>query len=148
MEKINYEAVKTEFRDRISPISPIIGRKYTITHSDETAQYFITIGRHYADDKMNVMRDEVLLTYENTEAGMVLMGEVLIDGEGVIGNADGRNEIFLREIPKALQAICYGDSRLFQANPELAKLPILIWFKSDNPKLNKLYDFGTMEEYC
>lgn len=147
MKKVDVSKVHTEMRDRVTPVSPIMGRKYTVTHSDETAELFVTIGRHYADDKIGPTRDEVLLTYENTETGMVLMGEVLIDDEEVNGNSKIRNEIFQREMSLALQAIRYGDRKLFQTKLELDELPILIWFRSSNPEYNKLYDFGTMSLY-
>ena len=69
MKKIDPSKVHAELRDRVSPISPILDRKYTVTHSDETADLFVTIGRHYADDKIGPTRDEVLLAYESTETG-------------------------------------------------------------------------------
>lgn len=147
MEKIDPSKVHGELRDRVTPVSPIMGRKYTVTHSDETADLFITIGRHYADDKIEPLRDEVLLTYENTETGMILLGEVLIEDENITGQAKRRSEIFEREMPKALQAIRIADSKLFQTKLELDELPILIWFRSTDPEYNKLYDFGTMSDY-
>ena len=130
MKKIDPSKVHAELRDRVSPISPILDRKYTVTHSDETADLFVTIGRHYADDKIGPTR-----------------GEVLIAGDEITGNAKMRSEIFEREMPIALQAIRYADWRLFQAKPDLDELPILIWFRSSEPEYNKLYDFGTMSEY-
>ena len=147
MKKIDPSKVHAELRDRVSPISPILDRKYTVTHSDETADLFVTIGRHYANDKIGPTRDEVLLAYESTETGMMLLGEVLIAGDEITGNAKMRSEIFAREMPIALQAIRYADRRLFQTKPDLDELPIFIWFRSSEPEYNKLFDFGTMSEY-
>lgn len=147
MKKIEPDRVYSELRDHISPISPVIGRKYTVTHSDETGELFVTIGRHYADDKIGPLRDEVLLAYENAETGMILLGEVLVEDEGITGSAEKRNEIFQMEMPIALQAIRIADQKLFQAKPELDEIPILIWFRSADPEYNKLYDFGTMKDF-
>lgn len=147
MKKMDSSRVHGELRDRVSPVSPILGRKYTVTHSDETGELFVTIGRQFADDKIGELRDEVLLVFENTETGTVLLGEVLVSDEEMNFAPERRNEIFLREMPKALQAVRIADARLYQAKPELDFITILIWFRSDDPKYNKLYDFGQMKEY-
>lgn len=147
MKKIDPDKVNVEFRDRVMPLGPIHERKYTMTHSDETAELFVTIGTKYANDKMIDIRDEVLLAFEFSSAGLLLMGEVIVDGEGIPGNAERRNEIFAREMGTALQAIRYADADFYQANPALDHVPVYIWFRSDDPAYNKLYDYGTMSEY-
>ena len=147
MKKIDRGKVNVEFRDGVMPLGPICERKYTMTHSDETADLFVTIGNEYAMDKMNELRDEVLLTFEYTPRGIVLAGEVIVDGRGISGDAETRNGIFARELSTALQAIRYADDEFFKVNPALDDIPIYIWFRSDDPVYNKLYDYGTMSEY-
>ncbi|MBR3771373.1 MAG: hypothetical protein IKL07_03810 [Clostridium sp.] len=147
MEKIEPARVFTEMRDYITPFQPVMGRKYTMTHSDETGDLYVTIGMQYAEDKVEPMRDEVRMEFEDTENGLVLVGEVLIDGDGVEGKSEFRNEIFAREMGIALQAIRYADQELFSSNPELDQIPVLIWFRSADPAYNKLYEYGTMSEY-
>ena len=59
MERFNPDKLFVEFRD-VTPTYPLLGRKYTQTHSDVTADLFVTIGLRYAFDKINPTRDEVL----------------------------------------------------------------------------------------
>jgi hypothetical protein len=60
MSKLNPEKLSVEFRQGVTPTEPIIPRRYTLTHSDITAELFLTIGSYYAYDKITAMRDEVL----------------------------------------------------------------------------------------
>ncbi|NFF79280.1 hypothetical protein FCV38_20465, partial [Clostridium sporogenes] len=60
MSKLNPEKLSVEFRDGVTSTEPILGRRYTLTHSDITAELFLTIGLTYAYDKISSMRDEVL----------------------------------------------------------------------------------------
>ena len=60
MSKLNPEKLSVEFKDGVTSTEPILGRRYTLTHSDITAELFLTIGLTYAYDKIDAMRDEVL----------------------------------------------------------------------------------------
>lgn len=147
MKKINPFKVVTEMHDYVTPLRPVRGRTYTMTHSDDTGDLYVDIGKRIIEERVGALRDEVRLVFEDTENGLILMGEVLIDGDGIEGKAQYRNEIFAREMPIALQAIRYADQKLFSNRPELDEIPILIWFRSADPNYNKLYDYGTMNEY-
>ncbi|MEG1481326.1 staygreen family protein [Clostridium sp.] len=147
MEVINPQKVFTEYRDKVTKVSPIKGRKYTMTHSDETADLFVTVGLNYAEDKVSKIRDEVRLEWVEEEGKLILYGEVLIDGEGISGNERIRNNIFMKEMPLALQSVRYGDRELFENNEHLDCAIILIHFKSDIPKYDRVCNFGSMEMY-
>ena len=60
MKKLNPEKLHVEFRQGVTPTEPIMPRRYTLTHSDVTAELFLTVGPEYAYDKITQMRDEVL----------------------------------------------------------------------------------------
>jgi len=147
MKKINPQKVFTEYRDDVTKTSPIDGRKYTMTHSDTTADLFVTIGLSYAEDQINATRDEVRLEWRINLRKPILYGTVLVDDENITGFPIVRNSIFIKEMPTALQAIRYADKALFQKYPQLDKVPIYIQFSSTKPKFNKLRYFGTMQLY-
>ncbi|MEG1002689.1 MAG: staygreen family protein [Clostridium sp.] len=147
MEVINPQKVFTEYRDKVTKVSPIKGRKYTMTHSDETADLFVTVGLNYAEDRIDKIRDEVKLEWIEEDGKLILYGEVLIDGEGISGNERIRNNIFMKEMPLALQSVRYGDRELFKNNEHLDCAIILIHFKSDIPKYDRVCNFGSMEMY-
>lgn len=147
MKKINPHKVFVQYRDSIKPYEPITNRKYTITHSDTTAQLFVCVAEAYAEDQITKMRDEVRIEWETNKKGLRLMGSVIVSGKGVPGNAAIRNKIFYDEMPTALQALRQGDRFLFVQDPSLDHTPVLIHFIASNPRYDKVYDFGVIGDY-
>ena len=65
MFELKKDKLKVSFKDNIGKSRPIMPRKYTLTHSDETAELFLSIGNKYDLDKINYsVRDEVLGSWE------------------------------------------------------------------------------------
>lgn len=147
MRELSPQKVFVQYRDMIKPYEPLLARKYTITHSDITAELFVFIAEEYAEDQVTRMRDEVKVAWEQNEKGFALIGSVVIDGEGVNGNAMIRNQIFYNEMPTALQALRQADRFLFENSPILDRARVLIHFISSNPAYNKTYDFGSIGNY-
>jgi hypothetical protein len=147
VEKLNPDKLYVEFRPGVTMTEPIIGRKYTLTHSDITADLFLTIGLQFAYDKVNAMRDEVLAEWRTNNEFPFLYGYVYIDGKYGPAFSIVRNAIFRRELPLALEAIRYGDRRLFIAHPDLDNAPIWIHFDSENQEYNRLEYWGTPNDY-
>ncbi|WP_010250670.1 staygreen family protein [Acetivibrio cellulolyticus] len=147
MREINQTKVFVQYRDVMKPYEPVMGRKYTITHSDKTAELFVFVAQNYAEDQITSMRDEVIVAWEPYKIGIALIGSVIVDGNGVIGDAYIRNKIFYNEMPKALQALRQADRFLFDKEPNLDKTPVLIHFISSNPIYDKTYNFGAIGIY-
>ena len=139
--------VYVEYRNYVTTTSPLEGRTYTMTHSDDTGDLFVTIGLTYAVDKTNELQDQVYLTWMPMDDKYFLYGEVMIDGENISGDPKIRNDIFRREMPLALRAIYVADQPLYTAYPELNNTPVLINFKSADPRYNKLYSYDTIASY-
>lgn len=147
MRELNPQKVFVQYRDIMEPYEPVMGRKYTITHSDTTAELFVFVAKDYAEDQITRMRDEVRVAWEEKKNGLALMGSVIVDGKGVIGSAYIRNKIFYNEMPTALQALRQADRFLFDKEPNLDNTPIFIHFISSNPTYDKTYDFGVIGIY-
>jgi len=147
MRELNPQKVFVQYRDIMKPYEPVMGRLYTITHSDITAELFVFVAQNYAEDQITRMRDEVRVAWELYKEGIALIGYVIVDGNGVIGNAYIRNKIFYNEMPTALQALRQADRFLFDKEPELDNTPVFIHFISSNPEYNKTYDFGAIGIY-
>lgn len=147
MEKLNPDKLFVELRPGVTQTEPIIGRKYTLTHSDLTADLFLTIGLQFAYDKINALRDEVLAEWRIYNGIPILYVYVYVDGKFGPINSAVRNAIFRRELPLALEAIRYGDNEFFVAHPELDNASIWIRFDSTNPEYNRFENWGTPEEY-
>lgn len=147
MERLNPDKLYVDFRSGITKTEPVIGRKYTLTHSDITADLFLAIGLQFAYDKVSAMRDEVLAEWRTYNGFPFLYVYVHVDGEfGSVGSAV-RNEVFRRELPLALEAIRYGDRRFFAAHPDLDNAQIWIHFDSANPEYNRFENWGTPNDY-
>ncbi|MFS0862815.1 staygreen family protein [Fredinandcohnia sp. 179-A 10B2 NHS] len=147
MSKFDPNKLSVEFRNGITATSPILQRKYTLTHSDVTGELFLTLGLQYALDKINSQRDEVLGEWRLTN-GQYYYHVYLYIGENIDKNtAAFRYSIFKRELPLALKAIRYGDRRLFAAYPHLDFAPIIVTFMSSYPQYNKSENWGHFLTY-
>jgi hypothetical protein len=147
MSRLNPEKLSVEFRDGVTTTEPVMFRHYTLTHSDITAELFLTIGLSYAYDKTNAMRDEVLGEWIKDKEDYLFYVYLYVDGKfGPMVSAI-RNYVFRRELPLALEAIRYGDMEFFSAHPELDNSPIIVNFISSNPEFNKTENWGTFSDY-
>ena len=144
MRNLNTEKLSVDFRLRTTPTGPIIPRRYTLTHSDLTEELYLTISNDYAYDKFTNMRDEVLGEWINTDEIYLFHIALMLDGEF---GTDTRNTVFRRELPPALEAIRYGDKKLFTLNPILDICPIIVNFNSADPYYNSVEHWGTFSDY-
>jgi len=145
LSKFNPEKLFVEYRNGVTALQPVIPRRYTLTHSDETGDLFLTIGNQYAWDKVNTqMRDEVLGEWIVNGGCLYFHAYVYIDqGEYDQNAAAKRNEVFRRELPLALTAIRYGDRLLFNKYANLDCATIVINFISTYPEFARQENWGT-----
>lgn len=147
MRELSPYKVFAQYRGLMKPYEPLAGRKYTITHSDTTAELFVFIAEDYAEDQVTAMHDEVRIAWAQNERRLALIGSVVVDGPGVWGNPAIRNGIFYREMPTALQALREADRFLFEIDPNIDNSPVYIQFISNDSAYNKVYDFGVIGNY-
>ena len=134
------------YRNGMREKNCVLGRKYTLTHSDITGELFLTIGEEYAIDLISSIRDEVLGTFRN-DCGLYFYLYVLIDDPTEEGRSSIRNRIFREELPGALWAIRAGDEQLYKAYPELDDLPIWIYFDSNEEQWEAYEYYGSFRQY-
>ena len=147
VERLNPEKLTVEYKDGISPVEPIRGRKYTLTHSDKTADLFLTIGLKYDYEKISPIRDEVLADLKYIRRKFVFYAYCYVGGEKGKAEAELRYNIFVKELPLALEAIRYGDRFLYEKYPWLDKMPVWIYFKSVYSRYNKIEYWGRLGDY-
>lgn len=142
------EKLSVKYTGVVTATEPVIPRRYTLTHSDLTGDLFLTIGIHYACEKITPMRDEVLGEWMAIENPFYYYVYLYIDqGQYDQNAAAKRNEIFRRELPLALTAIRYGDRFFFNAYPSLDEAPILVTFMSAYPQFNRQEYWGTFQRF-
>lgn len=147
MSRLNPEKLSVDFRKGVTPTEPIIPRHYTLTHSDITAELFLTIGLRYAYDKINPMRDEVLGEWIKIGERYFFYVYLYVDGQFGSNKTAIRNLIFRRELPLALESIRYGDKNFFSVHPELDNAQIVVYFNSIIPYFNRIENWGTFSDY-
>lgn len=148
MSDFNKEKLIVELADDVTADGPIIPRRYTLTHSDETGDLCLSIGKYYDYSKVNYLRDEVLGCWVCKENGeYILKLQVLLDTCGEIDTTEKRDKIFRRELPLAITAIIYGDRKLFAAYEVLYECKLFIKFKSRYEKYNVEEQWGCVKDY-
>lgn len=149
MSKFNPSNLSVTFLPPATPFKPVDERKYTMTHSDETGELFLTVGYCYDESAIDPkFRDEVLAEWIPRMGQYVLSGKVYVSGgEYDEQYAKIRFMIFQRELNLALTSIVYGDRALYQYYPWLLDSPIYIQFESVFPLYNQMLYFGTPRQY-
>ena len=147
MSRLNPDKLSVKYLPGVTPIYPIIPRRYTLTHSDETGELFLTIGPEYDYSEITPMRDEVFAEWQYVKQQYIFYASVYVNGEFGPIQASIRNRIFIRELPLALESIRYGDRQFFYAHPCLKNAKIYIYFESSYPRFNRIEYWGTFDNY-
>lgn len=147
MTKFQPNKLNVSYKDEIGTKNFLLPRKYTLTHSDESGELFLSIGKNYDLDKINYnVRDEVLGSWEKDDKEYLLITLEIDNGEE-IGNTVNRDRIFRQELTLALIAIIYGDNLLFENNKELYESPIRVKFNSKFSEYDTLEEWGQIKDY-
>ncbi|MBY0120477.1 staygreen family protein [Bacillus sp. S/N-304-OC-R1] len=149
MSHFDPSKLQTKFISPASALKPILGRKYTLTHSDESGELYLSIGTQYDNNSINLKkRDEVIAEWTLVEGRITLIGTVYVTGgEFDEEIANRRFVIFQKELPLALKAIFFGDRLLFSYYPYLLHAPIYIQFQSVLPRYHQMINYGTPTQY-
>ncbi len=145
--RFNPDKLKTTFIEPITLYNPIKGRKYTLTHSDNTGMMFLTVANEYDYSAINQdLRDEIIGTWKTYNNSYALFFYAYI-GDLDYFDALYRYNIFKSHMNSALQAIIYGDKELFKKYPNLLKTPVYIKFDSSIPTFNNYEFYGYVKDY-
>jgi hypothetical protein len=152
MQRLNPDKLHVKYLVGASPENLVLPRRYTLTHSDITGNLFLSIGSDYDTKETSklytrLMRDEVLAELVQEGENIVFKVFCHVSGGFVLGTAKLRYHIFKSELRLALESIRYGDRVLFEHNPDLDKIPVLICFHSTKSRYNKTENWGTLLDY-
>lgn len=123
-----------------------LGRKYTLTHSDETGMRFLFIGLEYAEEEYDELRDEVVAHWDKLDDNYSLKVFCPLRCAKSKYSADQRLQIFKRHMPRVLKAIIGGDLYYINSTHGLldAANHIYYCYDEDNEVLEKM---GKVKEY-
>ncbi len=123
-----------------------LGRKYTLTHSDETGMRFLFIGSEYAEEEYDELRDEVIAHWEKLDGKYILKFSCPLKCEKSKYTSEERLKIFKRHMPRVLQAVIGGDSNYINSNPELLEANNHVYYCYDED--NKVFEeMGKVKDY-
>lgn len=149
MSKLNPSKLTVLYSPPATEFRPVDHRKYTLTQSKTTGEWFLCIGYRYDLNARNKkFQDEVYAEWIPQLGQYVLSGKVyLCDGENDKQYAKIRYMICQREVEQALSALIYGDRVFFSNYPWLLDSPIYIHFESNYDEYNKMFYYGTPRQY-
>jgi hypothetical protein len=152
MSRLKPEKLHIKYKNETAPDAFHLPRRYTLTHSDATGDLFLTVGKDYDMEAIRgfytrLMRDEILAEWLERGSGPELHLYCHVSGGFVFGTAGFRYNIFRRELPLVLEAICYGEQALFTAQPSLKSTPIFVHFQSRQKRYNHVESWGKSEDY-
>lgn len=123
-----------------------LGRKYTLTHSDETGMRFLFIGSEYAEEEYDELRDEVVAHWDKLGEGYCLKFYCPLSCEKSKYSSDERLEIFKRHMPRVLKAVIGGDLDYIKSNKGLLDGANHIYYCYDEE--NKVFEeMGIVRDY-
>lgn len=150
MHKFDPQKLRTTYIPPANVFQPVVGRKYTLTHSDKTAELFLDIGVTFNPIAIDwEMRDDVLAEWQKDRSSSFhLKGIVYVDaGKFSEEQAQVRFTIFQREMRLALKGIVNGDRSFYSYYPFLLDAPIYIVFQSKFPQFHQVVYYGTPRIY-
>lgn len=153
MTRLNPDKLHVTFAEPTAPEGPLTPRRYTLTHSDRTGDLFLTIGADYDRQQISgwytrLMRDEVLAEWGEDDAGPALHVHCHVSGGLALGPPRFRFDIFQRELPLVLEAIRYGDRRLFESPPELDRAPVWVHLHAVQERYNLVEQWGVPADWA
>ncbi|MFJ7638248.1 staygreen family protein [Peribacillus sp. NPDC097264] len=149
MPEFHPEKLTVKFMPPTTPCLPVDGRKYTLTHSDETGDLYLTIGTQYECSALDAKkRDEVLANWDASLGQYLLTVNVFVDGlENEYDQAKARYTIFQQNLDLAITAIINGDKEFYCFFPWLIDCPIHVQFQSGFPEFNQRIFYDTPRCY-
>ena len=152
MGRLNPEKLTVTFLSGVTPESPVVSRCYTLTHSDITGHFFLSVGPCYDTSRTcgfyaRMMKDELNAEIVHDGDALSLRAYCHVSGGFVFGGARLRYHIFRAELPLALEAIRYGDREFFERNMELDNAPLYIHFQSANKRFHRIEIWGSIGDY-
>lgn len=146
--KFNPDKLETTFIEPMTPFGPIKNRKYTLTHSDETAMMFLDVADFYNSEAINkYMRDELLGSWKISDDNSYKLYFYAYVGDTDFFSASMKYAAFKYHMKLALEAIFYGDRDLFIKYPELVNTPIYVKFDSSIPMFDNYESYGYVKDF-
>ena len=146
--ELNSNKLETIFLPPATESSPVNGRRYTLTHSDDTGMMFLDIGITYNYSAINQeLRDEVLGKWVFMGDNSYILFFYVFVGDSDYEAASKRYDIFKSHLISAIQNIIYGDRYLLEKYTELVNTPIYVKFDSSFPTFDNYEYYGYVSDY-
>ncbi|MCM3236406.1 staygreen family protein [Heyndrickxia oleronia] len=130
-------------------LTPLQGRRYTLSHSEATGEWLVSIGLKGSKQITSFDLQNVIQAEWTTKMGeYVLLGKINIDSEANDKKlAQIRYMIYQKELPFLIKMIINSDRLFFNYYPLLLDAPIHIEFQSTSSQLYQTLFMGTPRKY-
>lgn len=140
--------LETTFIPPMTPLGPIEGRKYTLTHSDTTGILFLDIGPEYNYSAINEeLRDELIGKYKRYGYNSYILIFYAYVGDSDYFAVSMKYGDFKYRLNSALQAIFYRDKDLLNEHDFLLNTPVYVKFDSDIAIFDNYENYGYVRDY-
>jgi hypothetical protein len=152
LASLNLKKLHVKFIGESTSDGPCLPRRYTLTHSDQTGDLFLSIGTEFDQRAISgwytrLMRDEVLAEYQLEGDAPSLHVHCHVSGGLVFGFAGWRYQIFKYHLPGVLEAFRFGDAAFIRANPSYDQASIQVHFHSLRPRYRRVEAWGSLQDY-
>jgi len=152
MSSLNPAKLHVRFFKSISQDNFELPRRYTLTHSDATGDLFLVIGKEYDFKAISgwytrLMRDEVLGEWLQDRSGLALHIYCHVSGGISFGLAGWRNNILVYHMPQVIQAIRFGDGKLFINDSTLDQYQVFVHFQASRKCYDRVENYGMISNY-
>ncbi|QQZ11244.1 staygreen family protein [Heyndrickxia vini] len=130
-------------------LNPLQGRKYTLTHSEATGGWLLSIGTQFPFMKLSSDHFDVIQAEWTTKMGeYILLGRININPESYNDKLDQvRYMIYQKELPHLIAQIIEADKRFILYHPLLLDAPIHVEIKTKYPEIYQTLYMGTARKY-
>ncbi|MBL5867021.1 hypothetical protein HV458_13265 [Bacillus sporothermodurans] len=130
-------------------LNPLQGRKYTLTHSEATGEWYLSIGTQFPFTKLTNGLFSVIEAEWTTKMGeYILLGRININSDSYNDKLDQvRYMIYQKELPQLIAHIIDADKRFLHYHPLLLDAPIHIEIKAKYPEFYRTLYMGTARKY-
>jgi len=126
-------------------------RRYTNIHNDETREVLISVGKNYNKTMLSSpeavkLETQIIGKWGKKDGKYKILLEAIVSTEKN-PQAPIRNTIICNELALVLEAIALAETALLELNPKLSNTKIYVYFKSIDPKYDRLEYWGRLGKW-
>ncbi|WP_158540657.1 staygreen family protein [Romboutsia weinsteinii] len=129
----------------LTSTGPILFRRYTLVHSENDNDLYLTIATQYGSDPIKY--DEVYGQWAWVDGDVHVLTLFVLIGYESYEVSKARYELLLNKLPNDVSAIINGDCKFLEANQNLMDSHVSMRFISSHDDFNKTVYYCRVKEF-